>query len=70
MVTNSAKNSAITMDNHTPVMPINPGRINTIMIWNTKVRRKEIAADTAPLFSAVKKEDPQTFMPLTRNAIA
>ena len=53
-----------------PVMPINPGRINTIMIWNTKVRRKEIAADTAPLFSAVKKEDPQTFMPLTRNAIA
>ena len=45
------------MDSHTPVMPISFGRISTMTIWNTKVRRKEIAADTAPLFRAVKKED-------------
>ena len=58
------------MDSHTPVMPISFGRISTMTIWNTKVRRKEIAADTAPLFRAVKKEEPHTFMPRTMKAMA
>ena len=32
------------------------GRIRTLAHWNTKVRRKEMAAEASPLFSAVKKD--------------
>lgn len=34
--------------------------------WNTKVRRKEIAAETPPLLNAVKKDDPKIGYPENR----
>ena len=44
------------------------GSISTVEVWKTSVRRNEIAAETAPLFSAVKKDDRKMFMPESRNA--
>ena len=31
--------------------------------WNSSVRRKEMAADTVPLFSAVKNAEPKMLKP-------
>ena len=50
-------------------MPFNPqisGSINIIAIWKSSVLKKEIAAETTPLFNAVKKEDAKILMPLIR----
>ena len=49
-----------------PLIPKIAGRISTAAIWKTSVRRKEIAADTPPLLSAVKKEEPKILKPLNR----
>ena len=57
-VTHKVSISAMVTDSHTPVRPKNIGSTITHRIWNTRVRRKEIKADTGPLFSAVKKEEP------------
>lgn len=35
--------------------------------WNNSVLKKEIAADTLPLFKAVKREDVITFKPAGAN---
>jgi hypothetical protein len=37
------------------------------MIWNNNVLKNEISADTAPLFRAVKKEEPKIPNPLNKN---
>ena len=49
-----------------PSTPQNRGKNITAAIWNTKVRRKEIAAETRPLLSAVKKEEPKIANPEKR----
>ena len=50
-----------------PSIPRISGRKSTTVTWNTRVRRKEIAADTAPLLKAVKKADPKILKPFIRN---
>ena len=52
-----AKNSATEREYQTPSTPKNIGNINTVAIWKTRVRKKEIAADTAPLLSPVKNDE-------------
>ncbi len=54
---NSARNSASTMDSHTGYADQFRQDQHDDDLEH-KVRRKEIAADTAPLFRAVKKEEP------------
>ena len=39
-------------------------------VWKTSVRKKEIAAEIRPLFSAVKNEDAKILKPENRNANA
>ena len=58
-----AKASATVTAHQIPSSPMIRGRSSTARVWNTKVRRNEIAADTPQLFSAVTKEEANTFMP-------
>ena len=59
----SAMTSATTTASHTPSSPRKIGRIRTAPLWNTRVLRKEIVADTIPLPRAVKKAEPQILKP-------
>ena len=63
MVTAKASTSATEIDAQMPSIPKNPGRIKTAATWNTTVRRKDIAADTGPLLSAVKKDELKILKP-------
>ena len=65
-----AKNSAMEREYQTPSTPKKIGKINTLAIWKTSVRKKEIAAETTPLFKAVKKEEPKMLNPLNKTEIA
>ena len=60
------RSSATITANQIPFMPRIIGRISTAATWNTRVRRKEIAADIPPLLSAVKKDEPKILKPLNR----
>ena len=51
------------MANQMPVRPKIRGSTKIAATWNTKVRRKEMRAETRPLFKAVKKLEPQILMP-------
>ena len=44
-------------------MPNISGRIITAAIWNSSVLENEIAAETKPLLSAVKKDDAKILKP-------
>ena len=55
--------SAAAMDHQTPSTPNRLGRISTASIWKTSVRRKDTAAEIAPLFSAVKKDEMKMLKP-------
>ena len=66
IVTHNVINSAIPTALQIPLIPNNVGSKRIIIIWKTRVRRKEIAADITPLFSAVKKEDPKMLNPQIR----
>ena len=46
-----------------PSTRMTSGRMRTQVHWNTSVRRKEMAADTPPLFRAVKKEEEKMLKP-------
>lgn len=50
-----------------PFLPISTGKRSTDPAWNKSVRRKEINADTLPLFSAVKKEEVMMLIPAGAN---
>ena len=63
----SARISATSMEYHTPSSSKNIGSISTPSIWNTSVRKNEIAADARPLLSAVKKEEPKIQNPDIKN---
>ena len=73
-VTITAIASAATTDNQIPFIPSPPaaskikGRVITAMVWNTRVRKNEIMADTGPLLRAVKKDEPKMAIPVKRNA--
>ena len=66
IVTHNVINSAIPTALQIPLISNNVGSKRIIIIWKTRVRRKEIAADIIPLFSAVKKEEPNILKPLIR----
>ena len=62
-----AKISAAVMAHQIPSTPRSMGRMTTEPAWNTSVRRKEMAAETAPLFRAVKKPEAKMLKPASRN---
>ena len=43
-----------------PLVCSSRGRVRMAMVWNTKVRAKEMVAETPPLFRAVKKAEENT----------
>lgn len=61
-----AHTSATLMAHQIPSTSKKTGRIRTEEVWKIRVRKKEIAADTAPLFKAVKKEEEKIFRPARR----
>ena len=64
--TTAAISSAKTIAYQMPSTPNSKGNRSTAPSSNTKVRKKEINADTCPLFSAVKKAEPKTATPVNR----
>ena len=58
--------SAKVTESHMPLMPRKIGRISTQTIWKTSVRKKEIVAETNPLFSAVKNAELKILKPQIR----
>lgn len=64
-----AKTSATTVEAQIPFILNNNGKINTQAIWNTNVLAIETIAEIKPLFSAVKKEEVNTFIPENINDI-
>ena len=49
-----------------PFKPNKTGSKNIIVTWNTSVRKNEMAAETPPLFSAVKNEEAKILNPLIK----
>ncbi len=49
-----------------PPIPNISGNSITAAVWNTKVLKKEIMAETSPLFNAVKNEEPNIAIPAKR----
>lgn len=70
MLTIRAESSAATIANHTPSIPKRTGSTSIAMSWKTRVRIKAIAAETAPLLSAVKKAELKTLNPLIKKDMA
>ena len=66
-VTMTETTSATTIEYQIPSICKNTGRISTAAIWNTSVRRNEIAAEISPLLSAVKNDEPKIENPAKRN---
>ena len=66
-VTIKAINSAITMDIQMPSTSKTKGRSKMAAVWNTKVLKKEMSAETRPLLRAVKNEEPNIAIPAKRN---
>ena len=64
--TKAAIISAKTMEYHIPFTPNNMGNRSTAPSSKTKVRKKEISADTNPLLRAVKKAEPKIAIPVNR----
>lgn len=60
------RSSATVTAHQIPSIPQRIGRSSTIEIWNTNVRRNEMAAESRPLFKAVKNADPKILKPLSR----
>ena len=61
-----AKTSATATDHQIPSKPSRAGRASTQMIWKTKERKKEMAAEMAPLLRAVKKLDTKMLKPASK----
>lgn len=59
-----AQISATVIASQIPSRPKMSGSSNTEAIWNTRVRKKDIAAEIPPLFSAVKNADANIFNPV------
>ena len=63
-----AQISATVIASQIPSRPKIIGRSNTDAIWNMRVRKKDIAAEIPPLFSAVKNADANIFNPVRMKA--
>lgn len=63
-----AKTSATVIAYQMPSTSNRSGRRMTEDVWNTSVRRKEIAAEMKPLFSAVKNDEAKILKPANRKA--
>ena len=61
-----AKISAATFAPQRPSTPRISGRISTDDVWKISVRKNEIAAETAPLLSAVKNDDAKMLKPASK----
>lgn len=59
--------SAATIELQIPSTPHKSGNISTAAIWNIRVLKKAIAAETGPSLSAVKKDEPKMANPENRN---
>ena len=68
MVTIRESSSATITENHTPSSAVGNiiGRSITVEVWKTRVRRNEIIAETPPLLSAVKNDEPKMLYPAKR----
>ena len=64
--TRAAIHSAATVAAQMPSTCQNSGRMSTGATWNSRVRKKEMTADTRPLFSAVKNAEPKMAKPVKR----
>lgn len=62
----NANTSAAVMAHQMPSMSNSTGRTRTQQVWKSSVRRKEIAAETKPLLSAVKKAEVKMLKPESR----
>ena len=67
MVIRIEASSATVMAHQTPSKPKKRGKIKTAATSKTTVRRKEIAAETIPLFNAVKEDEPKILKQIKRN---
>ena len=63
-----AKISAAVMAYQMPSTPRSRGRRMTEDVWNTSVRKNEIAAEISPLPSAVKNDEAKMLKPANKNA--
>ena len=61
-----AKISATTTESQIPFIPHIAGRRNIITTWKSNVLKKDITADTTPLFKAVKNADANILNPLIK----
>ena len=61
-----AQISAAVMAHQIPSIPIRTGSSSTDAVWKISVRMKDMAAETAPLLSAVKSEDIKILKPANR----
>ena len=66
----NAQTSATTTAHHIPFTPNIIGIIITAADWKTSVLKNDIAAETPPLLSAVKKPDAKMLKPHKRKCIA
>lgn len=66
MLTVKANISASTTASQTPLSPNIAGSINIIAIWKSSVLKKDIIAETSPLFNAVKNDDAKILKPLIK----
>lgn len=66
ILTINAKISANTTAIQIPFTPQIAGSMSIIAIWNSSVLKNEIAADTIPLFSAVKNDELNMLNPLIK----
>lgn len=62
-VTTRVRVSATVTDSHIAELEKIAGNTNMHAIWKTNVLRKDMAALTGPLFSAVKNAEPNTLNP-------
>ena len=65
-VIHSVSNSATPTAHQMPSIPNIAGNKRSMAIWNIRVRKNEIAADTTPLLKAVKKEEAKILKPLIK----
>ncbi len=63
----AARSSATIMEIQIPSTSNTSGRSITAAIWNTSVLKNDISAETSPLLSAVKKDEPNIAIPENRN---
>ena len=65
-----ANSSAVAVASQMPFVWNKRGKVRMATVWNRKVRRKEMVAETMPLFKAVKKAEENTLIPISAKVTA